>query len=303
MTVNAGPEYFAAEKKYLASKDIDEKIFYLQEMIKFAPKHKSSEKFVAELKNRLRRYLEKKEKAKKTGKTTMKSIRKEHKQVVLVGFTNSGKSSLLAKLTNAKPEISPNRFTTKSPILGTMDYEGVKAQIVDLPSIGSEFFDIGIVNTADIILIVLEKSLDDLEKILPLLSKAQGKIIIAINKSDLLNNEELRKLNEKIKSKRLNAIIISAETDYNIDALKQKIFQEMDVIRVYTKEPGKTPSQNPLVLPINSSVKDAAESILKGFSQKVKEARITGPSSKFPNQIVSLSHILKDKDIIEFKLK
>ncbi|MCX8158954.1 MAG: 50S ribosome-binding GTPase [Candidatus Pacearchaeota archaeon] len=303
MTVNAGPEYFAAEKKYLASKNIDEKIFYLQEMIRNAPKHKSSEKFIAELKNRLRRFLEKKEKAKKSGKTTKKTIKKEHTQVVLLGFTNSGKSSLLSKLTNAKPEISPIQFTTKEPIIGTMDYEGIKAQIIDLPSIGSEFFDIGIVNTADIILIVLEKSLDDLDKILPLLSKAYGKQIIAINKSDLLSPEEQRKLNEKIKSKKLNAIIISSETSYNIEQLKQKIFEEMQVIRIYTKEPSKPPSPIPLILPTGSTVKDAAESILKGFSSKIKEARVTGPSSKFPNQIVGLSHVLKDKDIIEFKTK
>ena len=77
----------------------------------------------------------------------------------------------------------------------------------------------------------------------------------------------------------------------------------MDSIRVYTKEPGKSPSQDPVVLQKNSTIKDVAESILKGFSKKVKEARVTGPSGKFPNQRVGLDHVLKDKDIVEFKVR
>jgi ribosome-interacting GTPase 1 len=74
----------------------------------------------------------------------------------------------------------------------------------------------------------------------------------------------------------------------------------MDSIRVFTKEPGKPRTEDPIVLSKNSTVKDVAEKILKGFSKKVKETRVTGPSSKFPNQKVGLSHILKDLDIVEF---
>ena len=180
-----------------------------------------------------------------------------------------------------------------------MDYEGIKAQIIDLPSIGSENLDQGLINTADCIILVVE-SLNSLERISPYLIKAQGSQIIAINKSDLLSEEQLRKLEATIKSKKLNALPISTFSNYNIEQLKEKIFQQMKVIRIYTKEPGKPTSKDPLVLKENSSVIEAAESILKGLSNKIKETRITGPSSKFPNQKVGLSHILKDKDIIEF---
>ncbi len=302
MPVNASYEYFAAEKQYLAAQTIEEKIHWLEEMIRAAPRHKSSENFVAELKNRLRKFQEKQEKAKKTGKSTKKSIRKEGYQCILVGLPNSGKSSLLSKLTNAKPRIDIYPFTTKSPEIGTMNYEGVSAQIVDMPSIGSENFDIGTVNTADCILIVIE-NLSDLNSISPLLTKTVGKKIIAINKSDLLSEEQLRKLNETIKSRKIEGVIISSVIEYGISELKEKILKSMEVIRVYTKEPGKSPSPNPVVLKENSTVKDVAESIRKGFSQTVKETRLTGPSSKFPNQKVGLNHTLKDKDIVEFHTK
>lgn len=302
MPLNAGYEYVNAEKQYFRAQTLDEKIVALEEMIKAAPKHKSSEHHVAELKNRLRRFLEKKEKSKKVGKTTLKSVRKEGFQCVLFGLTNSGKSSLLAKLTNARPKTSQNHFTTKQPEIGALEHNGFRAQVVDLPSIGSEFFDLGIVNTADCIIIVLEK-LEQLENVTQCLSRSYGKQIIAINKSDLLSSEEQRKLKEKIKSKKLNAILVSTITDEGIATLKQKIIETMPLIRVYTKEPGRASSNIPMILKRNATVKDAAESILKGFSLRVKETRITGPSSKFPNQKVGLAHVLKDLDIIEFHTK
>ncbi len=302
MPINASYEYINAEKKYLLAVTLDEKIACLEEMIRTAPKHKGSENLLAELKTRLKKLKEKQEKNKKVGKSSFKAIRKEGFQVILLGFTNSGKSSLLARLTNAKPSISSNPFTTQETNIGTLEHQGIKAQIIDLPSIGSDSLDIGIINTADLILLVIEK-LEDLDKISLYLARASGKKLMAINKSDLLSQEELRKLQEKIKSKKLSALIISSLTGYGIEKLKETIFNSMNIIRVYTKEPHKSPTNIPIILPSESSVKDAAESIYKGFSLKIKETRITGPSSKFPNQKVGLSHQLKDKDIVEFHTK
>jgi len=302
MSTNQGPEYFASEKSYLNAQTIEDKIFWLKEMIRNFKKHKGSENMLAELKQRLKRLNIKKEKSKKIGKSTFKTIKKEGFQIVLVGPPNTGKSSLIEKITNAKPKISPTPFTTISPNIGTMFYQGVRAQIIDLPSVGSDLFDIGIINTADLILIVLER-LEDIDKISPLLNKAYGKKIILINKADLLSEEELRKLREKINSKKINAVSISCLDSNNIEELKEKIFKNMNVIRIYFKEPGKPHSNIPAVLPINSTVKKAAESIRNGLSAQVKESRITGPSSKFPNQKVGLDHILKDLDIIEFHTK
>ena len=299
MPINAGYEYVNAEKVYLNAKTLEEKIVALEEMIRVAPRHKGAENLLAELKTRLKKFKEKQEKSKKVGKSSIKGIKKEHFQCVLIGLPNSGKSSLLAKLTNASPKITSYPFSTQNAEIGTMDYQGVKAQIIDMPPIGSENFDIGLINNADCILIVIE-SLSDLEKISPYLAKTKGSQIIILNKSDLLSQEQQRKLEATIKTKKLNAILISTATNYNLENLKFLIFKQMHVIRIYMKEPRKKPSNIPLVLPENSSVKDVAESIRQGFSSQIKEARLTGPSSKFPNQKTGLSHILKDLDIVEF---
>ncbi len=298
MPINAGYEYFEAEKKYIDAKNPDEKILALEDLIRKAPHHKSSENLLAGLRLRLKKLKSNTEKAKKVGKGKA-GIKKSGYQVALVGLTNSGKSSLLGAMTNAKPRISANLYSTFKPELGTMDYEGVKAQVVDLPSIGSSGFDIGIINNADCLLLVVER-FEDISKVEAVLRKSTGIKMIVFNKIDLLSVDERRRVEANFRSKRIEVVLVSASTKENIDLLKRAIFLKMKVIRVYTKEPGKPTTGIPVVLPIGSIVKDVAESILKGFSQNVRETRITGPSAKFANQKVGLQHILRDRDMVEF---
>ncbi len=300
MPANQGYEYFNAEKRYYSAKTPEDKMEALEEMIRNLKKHKGSENMLAELKTRLKKLREKEEKSKKTGRGRT-GIRKEGYQVVFTGPTNSGKSALLGALTNAKPLVSLHPYTTSEPVLGTMDYEGVKAQIIDQPSMGHASFDIGLTNNADCIVIVVD-NLNDITKVEKILKRVTGKIIIVFNKIDLLSGEDKRKLEERCKAKRINAFFVSAFSGEGIDELKKKIFESMVVIRIYMKEPGKKVSNIPAVLPVGSTLKDAAESIFHGFSNRVREARVTGPSAKFANQKVGLGHVLRDKDIVEFKV-
>lgn len=305
MPINAGYEYFDAEKKYLQAQTLDEKIIALEDMIKVAPKHKGSENLLSELKTRLKKFREKSDRVKKTG-GGRKGIKKEGFQIVLMGYANSGKSSLLGVLTNARPAISIHPFTTIEPQLGTMNYEGVPAQMVDLPSVGSDMFDIGIVNTSDCVLLVIDASqptaFEQLASLQGLLQRVTSREIYTVfSKMDLLEGQELRKFQERCKSKRLQRVLfVSAWKPIGLDELKRAVFESMHVIRIYTKEPGKPAAILPVVLPIGSSVRDVAESIYKGFSSRVRETRLTGPSGKFANQKIGLTHILKDKDVVEF---
>ena len=301
MPINAGYEYFNAEKKYLEAQTLEEKIERLKELIKTAPKHKSSENLLSELKTRLKKFTEKAEKNASVGKGK-KGIRKEGFQVILVGYSNSGKSQLLSCLTNATPKISPQPYTTIEPNIGTMRYEGISAQIVDLPALNSKDFDTSLLHTADLILLVVSK-LEDYFSLDKSLERATNKRILVITHIDLLSSEELRKLEAQLKSKRLNYTLVSGKTSHGVKDLKEKIFNSMDVIRIYTKEPGKPVSTIPIVRQIGDTVKDVAESIYKGFSKQITETRLTGPSGKFANQRVGIDHVLKDKDVLEFKTR
>ena len=306
MPINAHPEYLAAEKEYLAASDLNEKIEKLRKMISLAPAHKGGENLRAQLKTRLKKLLEQQEKNKKSGKSSKSSVRKEDMQAVIVGETGTGKSSLLDLLTGVKPKISQSplaKFTTKMPLVGMMDYYGSPVQLIEIPAIESEYYDKGLVNSADTVLILVT-SLGQIEKIKHDLDKSKGKQIIVFNKSDLLNETEKRKLHATLQSKKYNFIVLSAKTKENLQELKSKIFSSFGKIRIYTKEPGKeTNKERPVILEPNSTVREVAEKILKGFSKSVKEIKIWGPSSKFPGQVVGMKHKLKDLDVVEFKTR
>ena len=304
MSTNVSFEFKQAEKAYLAAQTDEDKLAALEKLWSVVPSHKGAEALRANIRTRIKKLREKIDGKKKQKKQTARKegIKKEEMQAVLIGLTKSGKSSLLSCLTNAKPEISPVPYTTKSPLIGMLEHNSVKIQIIDMPAIESEYFDQGIVNTADTLIIIITK-ISELGEIMPFIEKSLGKRIIVFNKIDLLSEQEKLKAEATLKTKKYNFCIISCKTKQGIEELKEKIWQSFDKIRVYTKEPGKQATAEPIVLDKGASVKDVAEKILHGFSSKVQETRITGPSSKFPNQKVSLEHKLKDKDVVEFHVK
>ena len=76
----------------------------------------------------------------------------------------------------------------------------------------------------------------------------------------------------------------------------------LDIIRVYTKAPGKKPDlTEPIVLSRGSTLEDAAAEVHKDFLSKLKYARIWG-SGKHEGIMAKRDHILEDGDIIELHL-
>lgn len=301
MPINASPHFEKAQIEHEAAVGTEAKIRTLKKMLTLAPKHKGAENLLKQLKTRLRKLKYTKEKESKKAGSTQKGIKKHDMQAVLVGFTNSGKSSLLSALTNAEPKISENKFSTTEPVIGMLNFAGVQIQLIENPSIESEYYDKGVAHTADTILIIVDK----LEQIKQIQDKinSKAKQIIVFNKTDLLSENEKRKISSTLQSKKYNFVITSSKTKENLEELKNKIFHSFGKLRIYTKEPGKEKSPKPIIMKPDSTVKDVAEKILHGFSTKVKKTKIWGPSSKFPGQQIGLKHKLKDLDIIEFKTK
>lgn len=153
--------------RYQMAKTLEEKIEALEEAISYIPKHKHTEKMLRQLKKRLaelRRELERKT-SKTVGRKDDFNVKKEGvAQVVILGMTNSGKSSLLKMLTNATPEVADYPMTTTKPIPGMMVYEDVEIQLVELPAILSMDFEetsiayrsISFARNADLIVLLLD---------------------------------------------------------------------------------------------------------------------------------------------------
>jgi ribosome-interacting GTPase 1 len=305
MPINANYEFAAAEKHFYDAQTDEDKLLALEEMIKTMPSHKGAENLRANLRTRYKKLKAKIEIAKKRKKGSSQafSIKKGEMQATLVGLTSTGKSSILKCLTNANPKIANYGFTTKIPEVGILNYGNCQIQILDLPAIGSDNFDTGIINTSDTALIVIN-NMSQIQEVEKVLNNFKGKRIIVFNKIDLLNPTEKRKLTENLKTKKHNFVLFSARTREGEQDLKDKIFSSFDKIRIYTKSPNqKSPDNDPVIMQPKSTIKDVARIILRGRIDLIKKARIWGPSSKFGGQEVGLNHELKDKDVVELSTR
>ncbi|MDR7544367.1 MAG: GTPase, partial [Armatimonadota bacterium] len=135
MPANLTPEYLAADKKFREAATPEAKLAALEEMLRTIPKHKGTEKMQADLKRRIARLRDEQQRRKGASRARpFYHIEREGAgQVVLVGGPNVGKSSLLAALTNATPQIADYPFTTRIPVAGMAAFEDVQIQLVHLP--------------------------------------------------------------------------------------------------------------------------------------------------------------------------
>ena len=249
MPVNAGPEYFKAEEKYLSARTREEKIAALEEMIRKVPKHKGTQVLLRQLKKRLAK-LKKETSVRAKAKPKFVIKKEGAAQVCVFGLTNSGKSSLINALTNANIEVGDYKYTTKLPQVGMMDHTGVGIQLVEIPSTFSPE-SMSVVRTCDLVLFVLDGTKDlkrQLEKLTDVMEKSdlcKKKVLILANKSDETKNE--------------NIIQVSAKTGDGLKKLKKEIWSRLDLIRIYTKSTKGKAADKPLTIKKGSTVRDVVK--------------------------------------------
>ncbi|MEM3362354.1 MAG: GTP-binding protein [Candidatus Anstonellaceae archaeon] len=96
---------------------------------------------------------------------------------------------------------------------------------------------------------------------------------------------------------------ISAQNGFGLDELKEKIFQKLNLIRIYTKSKFNDMDNIPLMIKRGQRVEDVCKKIHKDLYKLFKYALVWGKSVKFPGQKVGLDHILEDGDIIQIVKK
>ncbi len=131
-------------------------------------------------------------------------------------------------------------------------------------------------------------------------NKAYLPAIVVLNKIDMVGKEELNNIKNKIKPD----LCVSAEKNIGVEDLKELIYKKLKIIRIYLKEFNKKADmEEPLIMWENATLKDLCLKLHKDFADKFKFAKVWG-SSRFPGQhITKLSYELKDKDIIELRMK
>src|SRR5512139_3320351 len=170
MPANLTAQYKDAEERYRQAAGHDEKLEALREMLALLPKHKGTEKLQADIRKRLSKLEDEEAHAARSGHRgpDVGHVKKEGAgQWVLLGPPNAGKSSLLAALTKAHPEIADYPFTTRVPQPGMMPFEDVHVQLVDTPAVApghTEAWLPNLTRNADGLLLVLDVTADDVEE-------------------------------------------------------------------------------------------------------------------------------------------
>jgi len=328
MPANLTPQYLEAEAKFKQAKSIPEKIKALEVMMAVIPKHKGTEKIRGQLKSRMAKLKEELQRRPTIGRAEQAfNIKREGiAQVILFGLPNSGKSTLFSKVTNAFSEVADYPFTTQKPIPGMMRFENLQIQLVDTPPIQLDHYEPGfsnLIRNSDALLLLIDLTddpvfqtevlLEELERMkIKIVGKgtvpsveegwAFKKALFLGNKCDAKNAMDGYRAFEKQFGEGFPILPISAREGMNFEEIKKEIYQLLDIIRIYTKVPGKEPDlTEPVVLKKGSTVEDVALSVHKDFVAKFRYAKIWG-SGKFDGQMVKRDYQVSEGDVIELHI-
>ena len=383
-----------AKKKYreasLARKP-EEKIKKLEEFMSLFPKHKGTENLRAQVKRKislLRREIEEK-KHKKVGVGGPKVfIEKEgDTQIVILGPTNVGRSSLLSLLTNSKVAISSYPYTTTEPTPGMFNYQDLQLQMVEAPALMEGSAEGGAwglqtltsARNADGLILMVDLSQNPMEqfslisrelekaKILTRKPKARIEIekkhmgaklkfivlgrlidcsvkdltrllksygirdatvkirgeatlddveeaifegttyrpaIILANKADHPKAAERLEQLKKLVGNEMKILAVSCITKVGLENVGSEIFEMLDIIRVYTKDPSKRDaSMRPFTIRSGSTIFDLAKRIHSDFYKQFSYAKVWSKRLRFSPQKVGGAFPLQDGDTVEIHTK
>jgi len=333
MPVNQSPEYMKAELRYREATTPEGKLEGLEEMLRLLPKHKGSEKVQSQLKQKIkiaRKELQQPKKRHGGGHRDPFSVPKQGAgQVALMGAANVGKSAIVQALTDAKVEVAAFPFSTHAAVPGMAYYEDAPIQLVDMPPVVDGHMQpgmIGAYRAADIVMLVVDLSaiglLDQFEQPVSLLTErglrlvsepnpsmimeedaetptVPKRVLIAANKIDTPGAADNFEGLEELCVGDLQMLPVSAETGQGLDALTATMFELLNVIRVYSKKPGKPVDRSaPFITQKGDTVQDIAFQVHRQLAEKLKSARIWG-NNVHDGQQVHHTHVLTDKDVVE----
>ena len=327
MPANLPPDYYAAEGAFRAASTPQAKLDALERMLAVMPHHKGTDHLRAELRSRMAKLLQEVSRQRAHGHADLYAVRREGAgQAVLVGAPNAGKSSLLHALTGAPVRVAEYPFTTQLPQPAMMPFEDVQVQLIDLPALtsgGTPGWLRGVVPQADVVLLVIDLDTDptaDLElvegelaglRVLPrppaadagetMAPEARPALVVG-TKLDLAASSDGAELLRLELADRLPLVLTSASSGAGIDELRQRVFDALQVVRVYAKPPGRPADlERPFVLRRGSTVEDLADVVHHEVRQRLQYAvRWPGPAAPAAAPLrVSRHYQLADRDVIE----
>ena len=131
-------------------------------------------------------------------------------------------------------------------------------------------------------------------------SVAYVRAMVVATKGDAAGSMERFAYLEEKYSDRFDIVPVSALKGENLDGMSWAFYNHLDILRIYTKIPGRKREHKPIVLPLGSVVEDAATKVHKElFVERFKSAVIIRVNDKIKRRVVGLNYPLADGDIIQ----
>ncbi|WP_440008521.1 OBG GTPase family GTP-binding protein [Halomicrococcus sp. SG-WS-1] len=126
--------------------------------------------------------------------------------------------------------------------------------------------------------------------------------MVTVNKVDLIEPDYAEKVRDELRDRDIDpdeAVFISAEKEKGLESLKERIWSELGMMRIYMDKPGRgVDYEEPLVVPQGSTIEDACERLGGDLKQRFRFARVSGSSAKHDEQQVGMDHELADEDVL-----
>lgn len=326
MAANLTIKYYLAEEKYRRAQTSDERLQCLEVMLQVIPKHKGTDHLQAAIRSRIkeaRAEVQAEQDAPKSGRT-FRIPRQGAGTVVVIGAPNSGKSRIVAELTNAEPEVAEYPFTTREPFPAMMSCQEVLIQLVDTPPISQmpiEPYVVNYVRTADLVVLAFDGSSDDapddtlnivqqLEARKTLLDQTTGyaeddfsklrvQTLLAATQTDDQDAVVRISLFRESMPRDIPVVQVELQSRDSCNLLRDAIYESLGLIRVYTKAPGKAAVYEvPFAIPAGSTVETLAERVHHDFVERLKFAKVWGAGGH-DGQQVGRDHVLLEGDMVE----
>lgn len=330
MPANLPPEYFEVEKTLRQAKTPEEKIAIMEKLLSIIPRHKGTEKLVALYRSKIAKLKEEIEHRPAVAKKgQLFRIEKSGAgQVVVIGPPNSGKSALIRALTGIEVEVADFPFTTRIAAPYMMPFENIKIQLIDTPPITADYMESWLtemIKAAEAVLLVIDSSSNEaaghLEMILNRLKEKKielvsenvsipadkfpfmKRMLLVLNKNDLPESERIVEEINTLFQPRFDQLSVSARTTDGLETLRQRIYQLLQVVRIYSKVPGKKPDyESPFILKKGSTIIDLARHIHKDFAEKLNYARVWNKTGTISGLRVTRDYVLNDEDTVELHI-
>jgi len=301
-------EFMKLRKKLDHVGSIDEKIALLEQLVTLNPRDPKNLALRKKYKESIETLRLKRGTRKKVVGSLYDTINYK-RQVLLLGVTNTGKSTLLTRLTGSLTPINESPFTTYRPEVQMMYYKDVSVQVVEVPALyvgDSDAAKYRFIRNSDVLCVCARTKTDfdltvrQLENYFVILGNcpSSSSKIHKYRPNDEILEKPALVASRKTNMEGVNLAVIDIN---DIESISEQMYSLLNIKRIFYVRHGEIQGK-PLVFSADQEVTvfDFIKTLDKRILESFKRARIIHGDTTIPRgQTVGLDYKLDDGDMVE----